>query len=57
MLLTYGNSLYDTGQCLFAKGEIEVLFRHCQRERGAALEPFGELREPLEVHRIQFQRI
>jgi len=32
-----------------------MLFRHCQRERGAALEPLGEIREPLEVHRVQLK--
>ena len=34
-----------------------MLLRHCQCERGAALEPFGEARKPLEVQCIQLERI
>ena len=34
-----------------------MLFRHCQSERGAALQPFGETRKPLEVHCVQLQCI
>jgi len=34
-----------------------MLLRDCQRECGAALESLGEVRKPLEVHGIQFERI
>src|SRR5213076_1727324 len=56
-LLPQGNSVDDGRKRLFTEREIQMLFRHRQRELRSALQPLREICEPIEVHCVEFERL
>src|ERR1700730_17307448 len=57
VLLPQGNSVDHRRKRLFTEREIQMLFRHRQRELLSPWQPLREIWEPIEVHCVEFERL